>query len=66
MRKKYSRIPNDNSTAFVKTAQKITVNGCSVTLNFLPDSGGNVIDTVKKMLISSQYQDVPHTTDQSG
>ena len=37
----------------------IIVGGCKVTLNFLPESNRAAIDTVKKMLLSSQYVGVP-------
>jgi len=35
------------------TFGEISIKGCKVTLNFLPESNGKAIDTVKKMLISS-------------
>ena len=44
-----------------KTSGAISIKGCKVTLNFLSESNGKTIDTVKKMLISSmpeQQQDI--------
>ena len=41
---------NDSKTT--KTAQAITIKGCKVILNFLPESNGKAIDAVKKMLVS--------------
>ena len=36
-----------------KTSGAVSINGCKVTLNFLPESNGKAMDTVKKILISS-------------
>ena len=36
-----------------KTSGAVSIKGCKVTINFLPESNGKTIDTVKKMLISS-------------
>ena len=41
------------STNIFKTSDAVSISGCKVTLNFLPESNGKTIDTVKKILISS-------------
>jgi len=41
------------SIVFFKTSGAVSINGCKVTLNFLPESNGKTIDAVKKMLSSS-------------
>ena len=41
-----------------KIERNMSVNGYKITLYFLPESTGEVIDTVKKILTSSHYQDV--------
>ena len=45
----------DNSTAQtnIKNSGTVSIKGCEVVLNFLPESNRRTIDTVKKMLISS-------------
>ena len=43
--------------------REMNINGCKVTLNFLPESNGKSINTVKKMLLSSQYPDIPFRAD---
>jgi len=48
------------------TAFALSVNGCKITLNFLPDSNGKTIDTVKKILVSSQYQSIPCEAEKAG
>ena len=40
-----------------KAVEEISVKGCKVTLHFLPESNGKTLDTVKKILTSSQYID---------
>ena len=36
-----------------KASGAVSIKGCKVTLNFLPESNEKTIDTVKKILISS-------------
>ena len=36
-----------------KTSGEVSIKGCKVTMNFLPESNGKTIDTIKKMLLSS-------------
>ena len=47
-------IPSD----VAKIERNMTVNGYKVTLYFLPESTGEAVDTAKKLLVSSHYQDV--------
>ena len=47
------------------SGQETTINGCKVTLNFLPESNGETIDVVKKILLASQ-QDIPCEADKAG
>ena len=44
-----------NSDSFAPIGE-IFIKGCKVTLNFIPESNGNAIDTVKKILISSALE----------
>ena len=41
------------SIEIYKTSGAVSIKGCNVTLNFMPESNGKTIDTVKKILISS-------------
>ena len=36
----------------------LSIKGCKIVLNFLSESNGDVINTVKKILVSSHYQGV--------
>lgn len=53
-----SNVALSNTAAFDSFGEVLTVNGCKVSLNFLPESNGKTIDTVKKMLVSSQYRNI--------
>jgi len=37
-------------------SKEFTIKGCKVTLNFLPESNGKTIDTVKNILTSSMSE----------
>jgi len=52
MNEKDTSTPQDSANIF-NTVGEVLIKGCKVTLNFLPESNGKTIDTVKKMLISA-------------
>jgi len=63
IKKKAQKAKNDNNVQdnivdFDSFDKVLIIKGCQVSLNFLPESNGETIDTVKKMLISSQYQNI--------
>jgi hypothetical protein len=56
-----------NINVFNSSSRVLDVNGCKVTLNFLPKSNGETIDTVKKILSPQyQYQDIVSKADKAG
>ena len=57
-----SKIKTGNKSYIAKT-NTISIKGCKVTLNFLPESNGKSIDTVKKILTSSQYWNMSSESD---
>ena len=57
MTKKDNNAPSSNTADFNSFGEILTTNGCKVSLNFLPESNGETINTVKKMLLSSQYRE---------
>jgi len=48
----------------ITPSKVIFAKGCKVTLNFLPESNGKTIETVKKILVSSipGYQNISGKT----
>jgi len=58
--KENNRISQNKEKVFKPYGEVLIVNGCKVTLNFQPKSNGETIDTVKKILISSQHHDIPY------
>lgn len=63
IKKKAQKAKNDNNVQdniadFDSFDKVLIIKGCKVSLNFLPESNEVTIDTVKKMLISSQYQNI--------
>jgi hypothetical protein len=64
--KEGSSISQGKEKVFTPFGEVLTENGCKVTLNFLPKSNGEAIETVKKILISSQHQEIPHKAESTG
>ena len=62
MTKNTNSILQDDKNIFNSPGREMTVGGLNVTLNFLSESNGKSVDTAKKILIPSQYQDIPFKT----
>lgn len=46
--------------------QSLSIEGCKIILNFLPESDGNAIDSVKKILTSMQHQNISYDIGETG
>jgi len=45
---------------------ELILNGCKITLNFLPESDGEAIDSVKKILSSPQHKNNLKKAEETG
>jgi len=52
-------IPKEN-----KSTRVMFINKCKVTLNFLPESDDRAIETAKKILLATYYQNTSHKTEE--
>ena len=53
--------PNTGQTKESKS-KELTINRCKVIINLAPESDDKTIETVKKILLSTYYQDISHKT----
>jgi len=49
-----------------ESKQTLSIEGCEIILNFLPESNGNAIDSVKKILTSMQHQNISYNIGETG
>ena len=66
MIKKDNGITQSKKKIFKPYGEVLIVNDCKIILNFLPKSNSETIDTVKKILVSSQHQDIPYKAGKAG
>ena len=54
----YKTIESGAPSSMTEIGRDIIINNCKITLRFLPESNGEAINTVKKILTSSYFQEI--------